>query len=395
MRRLLLLISLTFLSILLLTQRADAAPGSPCEGPDCAIKQKATPVNVGDLREPRPQDEDNDDDSGVYYIYILHEPTLPAGWVYVQQYLVGSGCEGYTCGSDWTPNSIRNLFEKPGDRTYRGHGEGDGSPPFPLAIWDGRDRCGDGNWAAGTWYHNGYFNLVWNPPVCWFDPNRFGPGEGAYICDYYGQWSGPTSEGWNFAENDACFRNPPPPTDPSPPDHPPGNPTPMPPAGDPDPTPTPCPSESGYIVPTMVGFHSEPAYPVVTGQGGDGFRAVGGFRGGIFWQLDCTGRHETPDNIVRVDVVVQLSEESRRWIEGTLAPRYPGAHVKDTYPQQYTVFRGNRPTVWARFPASGDYFPARDPGTYILTWRVHTQSGRVFTFSREVQVHLVDSTMGW
>lgn len=348
----------------------------------------STPVNVANMREPRPEGQTADESQGVYYLYIVHDPALPAGWVYVQQYLVGSGCQGYTCGSNWTPNSVRNLFEKPGDRTPRGHGEGNGSPPSPLPVWDGRDQCGDGQWAAGTWYHNGYFNLVWNPPVCRFDPNRLGPGEGAYVCDYYGQWSGPTSEGWNFAENDACFISPPPP-----PPNPPQNPTPMPPVG-PTPTPTPCPTGSGYIAPVMLGFRSEPAHPVVVGQGGDGFSAVAGFRGGTRWYLDCSGRHEVPDNIVRVDVIVQLSEESRRWIDDTLAPRYPGAHVKDTYPQQYTVFYGSRHVVWTRFPSNG-FFEAQDPGTYVLTWRVRTQSGRVFTFGRQVKVHLVDSTLGW
>lgn len=348
--------------------------------------RKSTPVNVVNMRDPRPETGAQEGDSGVYYLYILHDPALPAGWVYVQQYLVGSGCQGYTCGSNWQPNSVRNLFEKPADRTPRGHGEGNGLPPSSLPVWDVRDRCGDGAWAAGTWYHNGYFNLVWNPPVCRFDPDRLGPGEGAYVCDYYSQWEGPTGEGWNFAENDACYINPPPNPQPTPP--------PVPPSNGAMPTPTPCPTGSGYIAPVMLGFRSDPAYPVVVGQRGDGFSTVAGFRGGTRWYLDCSGRHEVPDNIVRVDVIVQLSEQSRRWIESTLAQRYPGARVKDTYPQQYTVFYGNRHVVWTRFPTSG-LFESQDPGTYILTWRVHTQSGRAFTFSRQVHVHLADSTLTW
>ena len=323
-------------------------------------------------------------DNGTYYVYIVHPPGNPPGWVSVQQYLVGSGCEGYACGSTWTPNTMeRNLFEKRSDRAPRGHGEGDGAPPSPLPVWDGREKCGDGRWAGGTWYHNGYFRLTWHPPVCRWEYNRFGPGEHAYVCEYNGSWQGPTGEGWNFAENDACFLT-----------HPADNPTPPPqPNPDPGPEPTPCPvTARGYAPARMTGFRSFPQHPVVAGQGGGGFYLAARFTAGRFWEEDCRGRRYSDDPITYVAVSVSLAESSRRWIEEELAARYYGARVKDTYPKRAVLFVGRSAAVAVRWPRRG-LFPALDPGYYIATFTVRTASGRVFVFSGRAPVYLGDSTL--
>jgi len=353
--------------------RADGYTPTPERG-------QGTPVSVRGAREVQPERSSG----GAYYIYIEHQPGNPAGWAPVREYLVGSGCEGYTCGSAWTPRSPQGLFEKYGDRAYRGHGQGDGNPPTGLAVWDGRAKCGDGAWSAGTWYHNGYFRLTWDLPRCHWEFNRFGPGEHAYVCDYYGSWQGPTSEGWNFAEDDACFVGNP---DGGNKGNNPGD------GGGGNPTPTSCAvTARGYDPARMTGFGYFPQHPVVVGQGGEGFYLTARFVGGRFWEEDCEGRHYTDDPIASVDVSVSLADSSRRWIEGELAARYYGARVKDTYPKRSPLFYGSSMFVGVRWPRRG-LFEALDPGYYVVKFTVRTTGGKVFVFTGRAPVYLGDSTL--
>ena len=162
------------------------------------------------------------------------------GWVPVVILLVESGCYGTECSSLWTPDPQKYLFEFKADRTRRGQGEGDGSPPSGLPVRDPRARC-MGQWAAGTWYHNAVWTTFWTQEwTCW----------GTRWVEH---WNGnPNWEGWNFAENDRC---------------PQATPTPR-----PGPTPTrsdpnqQCPATRTTATPPTSKVWFEPPYPVVIAQ---------------------------------------------------------------------------------------------------------------------------------
>jgi len=167
-----------------------------------------------------------------------------------------------------------------------------------------------------------------------------------------------------------------------------GQPTPA-----PTPAPTACPSGSGRDGSTMDAFRQYPAHPVVVGQGGDGFYVEAQFGKGKTWWLDCGGRHESPDRITRIDVEVSLADSSVAWIRGELRQRYPGADVKGSYPVRATLYAGSpSDSVSVRWPASG-YFRAPDPGYYVLTFEVRTESGATDRFERRVGVYLIDSSL--
>ena len=302
----------------------------------------------------------------VEWQYDLYPPASPpAGWVQVRWILTSSGCSGCTCGSNWQPGTQTGLMEKPGDRQTVGRNEGPTSSPWGSTA-DPRAQCPEsGEWAAGTWYHNAVFPVEWTFGGCrWEGPVR--------VCDYYGSWGSKTWEGGNFAENDECCSD----------------------GGcGPGPGPTPCPSGSGRDPASMTDFAYRPNYPVVVGQDGDGFYITASFHQGRTWWEDCDGRHYQDDPITRVDVSVSLAESSVRWIREDLARRYPGADVKDTYPKTSTLYGGpGRANVSVRWP-SGGYFEAVDPGHYVVIFRVRAQSGAVDTFTRQVPVHLRDSTI--
>lgn len=131
----------------------------------------------------------------------------------------------------------------------------------------------------------------------------------------------------------------------------------------------------------------------MVGQGGDGFFIQASFGKGRTWWLDCGGRHESPDRIVRIELEAALAPSSVDWIRGELRQRYPGADVKGSYPIRATLFDGEpSDSVTVRWPASG-YFRAMDPGYYVLIFRVRTESGAVDAFEKRVGVYLVDSSI--
>ena len=157
--------------------------------------------------------------AAIEWRYVLHPPgSPPAGWVQVRWVLTASGCSGCQCGSNWQPGTQTGLMEKPADRQTVGRNQGPTSSPWG-STGDPRAQCANGEWAAGTWYHNAIFSVVWTFGGCRW--------EGAVrVCDYYGSWGSKTWEGGNFAENDDCCAD--------------GGC-----GGDGDPQPTPCPSGRG------------------------------------------------------------------------------------------------------------------------------------------------------
>jgi len=177
------------------------------------------------------------------------EPSLPAvyaepppspGWVPVMIILVESGCYGTECASTWTPDPQKYLFEFKADRTNRGAGEGDGSPPSGLPVRDPRARC-MGQWAAGKWYHNAIWTTYWTQ-----EHTRWGT-------RWVEHWNGsPNWEGWNFAEDDRCPQATPTP-----------RPMPTPTRTDPDEQ---CPDTRTTTTPPTSRVWFEPPYPVVIAQ---------------------------------------------------------------------------------------------------------------------------------
>jgi hypothetical protein len=287
------------------------------------------------------------------YQYNLNPPTSnPAGWVKVRWLLTASGCSGCTCGAEWTPGSQTGLFEKPGDRTPRGHNEGDDSAPGGGAVNDPRAQCSDGEWAAGTWYHNAIFPVVWTLGPCTWHGS-------VYVCTYNGSWGAATWDGWNFAENDDCCvggicDDP-----------------------DPDPTPCACPGDSwSYATPSTTLIGIEPPYPLVVGQDPEDvgatlvFQNVLGPSTHTWYGPDCPACpahtatvQDTLSNGGTVDF--NLTEASKDWIINEVGRLYPGAAPK--HPDWIA-----EELVWSSCYRNGDdhvctgraHFPAEDPGLY-------------------------------
>ena len=341
----------------------------------------------------------------INYVYHVIAPNDPPAWVPVTQYLVSSGCKGCECGSTWVPNTIENhLFEKPSDRAQRGLGVGDANPPTGLPVWDGRDSCSSGVLAAGTWYHNGYFSLHWDFGGCHWDEG------GAYVCNFTGSWDGPSSEGWNFAEDMGMCptgtpRHPSPPTA-TPVHH--------------GPTPTPPPPSScrgDWVVLRKPGadWRYAPPYPVVVGQdeSARGLDVLVDAHGGwaekrarrparhcddascTHWHWVCRVRTlaHYDDPIVKIAMGMDLSEASRAWIEGELASRYPGAHVQEKLPWERTLWTGRAMSVETGIRR----YPAQDPGDHEGDITVETAgtplSGpQEYVIHYDVPVYLRDAT---
>lgn len=131
-----------------------------------------------------------------------------AGWNVVETYLVSSACgTDFTCWSNWVRYDPRNALMESVDavpRFYLGHSIATpaGYPPHGT-IYDERQKCEDGEWAAGWWFHNAFARTYWEfivlpgqlpklkchweidpqyrhlsnfaendecPPTCWLDP---------------------------------------------------------------------------------------------------------------------------------------------------------------------------------------------------------------------------------
>lgn len=182
--------------------------------------------------------------------------------------------------------------------------------------------------------------------------------------------------------------------DPDPTDPPDPDPT-DPPDDDPDPTdeppdPTEPPCDPYYDPPTIsANLTLDPAYPITLGQDPDdrgvdvrGITARGGM-------------HHCPNggraSIVSFSVTrVQLAASSIAWINGDLARKYPGAHVKGTYPfvPQFSVSGIGSGQAQISF-----HLAPLDPGYYEVTVVATQQDGQSTSATLRVPVYLMESSI--
>lgn len=173
------------------------------------------------------------------------------------------------------------------------------------------------------------------------------------------------------------------PPDPDPTDEPP-DPTDEP----PDPTEPPC--DPYYDPPTIsANLTLDPAYPITLGQDPDdrgvdvsGIIARGGMR-------HCPNGGRA--SIISFSVLrVQLAASSIAWINGDLARKYPGAHVKGTYPfvPQFSVSGIGSGQAQISF-----HLAPLDPGYYEVTVVATQQDGQSTSATLRVPVYLMESTI--
>ena len=186
-----------------------------------------------------------------------------------------------------------------------------------------------------------------------------------------------------------------PPGDPPDPTDPPGpNPT-DPPDGEPDPTDEPpMPTEppcDPYFDPPHISANLvlDPAYPITLGQDPDD-RGVD-----VSGIIARGGMHHCPNGgparIVSFSVVrVQLAASSISWINGELARKYPGAHVKGSYPftPQFSVSGIGSGQAQLSF-----HLAPLDPGYYEVTVAATQQDGQSASATLRVPVYLMESTI--
>jgi len=89
-------------------------------------------------------------------------------------------------------------------------------------------------------------------------------------------------------------------------------------------------------------------------------------------------------------VRVELAQSSIAWITGALARKYPGAHVKGSYP--FT------PNYAASGIGSGQaqlsfHLAPLDPGFYEVTVQATQEDGQSASATLRVPVHLMESTL--
>ena len=172
-----------------------------------------------------------------------------------------------------------------------------------------------------------------------------------------------------------------------PPDDPPDDP-PGPPDEPPPPTEPPCdPYFDAPLIETGLGL--DPAYPITLGQDPDdrgvdvsGITARG-------------GQHHCPSNgragIVSFSVVrVELAESSVAWINGPLARKYPGAHVKGSYPFTPAF---NASGIGSSQAQLAFHLAPLDPGYYEVTVQVMQEDGQSASAVLRVPVHLLESAI--
>lgn len=111
--------------------------------------------------------------------------------------------------------------------------------------------------------------------------------------------------------------------------------------------------------------------------------------------------------ITGITVSLQLTPQSIAWITGELAQRYPGAHVKDTYPKSPELPDPTHPSYACSFaPATGygtpsaeldcQFFRPLDPGDYAVTVTACQSDGKCTTktLPNPIKVWLLESTLG-
>jgi hypothetical protein len=132
-----------------------------------------------------------------------------------------------------------------------------------------------------------------------------------------------------------------------------------------------------------------PPYPITLGQDPDdrgvdvnGITARGGDR-------HCP--NGAPAKIVSFSVVkVQLAQSSLAWISGELARKYPGAHVKGSYPftPPYQVSGLGASQAQLSFQLA-----PLDPGYYEVTVQATQEDSQTATAILRVAVYLMESTI--
>lgn len=147
--------------------------------------------------------------------------------------------------------------------------------------------------------------------------------------------------------------------------------------------PTPCP-ESGPTI-TNAALQPTPEHPLVLGQDPDR-------RGITISGITVTaGEHDCrTGTISAVSVSIRLSSASITWINGELARKYPGAHVKGTYPitPVLTTIGLNTATAVTSF-----HFEPLDPGDYEVTVTATQDDGQTAVKVFTVHVALYESTI--
>lgn len=94
--------------------------------------------------------------------------------------------------------------------------------------------------------------------------------------------------------------------------------------------------------------------------------------------------------ITSIAVSIRLSNESISWINGELARKYPGAHVKGTYPITPVVTINGLGTVTA---TASFHFDPFDPGDYLVTVTATQDDGQTEVKVFRVHVALYESTI--
>ena len=158
-----------------------------------------------------------------------------------------------------------------------------------------------------------------------------------------------------------------------------------------EPTEHPEPPCSPYFDPPTIdaGSTLDPSYPITLGQDPDdrgvdvsGISAHG-------------GAHHCPDGgqarIVSFSVTkVQLAQSSITWINGELARKYPGAHVKGSYPLMPSFQVSGLGTSQAQLFF---HLAPLDPGYYEVSIQAIQEDGQPATAILRVPVYLMESTI--
>jgi hypothetical protein len=147
--------------------------------------------------------------------------------------------------------------------------------------------------------------------------------------------------------------------------------------------PTPCPKSPPQI--TTSSLQPTPAFPLVLGQEPDHAGIV------IPEILVAAGEHDCRrGTLSEIEVKVNLSEESMRWIQGELARLYPGARVLGTYPiiPVLEITGLNTPQASASF-----HFDPLDPGDYEINVTATQDDGQAVSKAFSIHVALYESTL--
>lgn len=147
--------------------------------------------------------------------------------------------------------------------------------------------------------------------------------------------------------------------------------------------PTPCPKSGPTI--TTAALQPTPEYPLVLGQDPDR-------RGITISGITVTaGEHDCrTGTISAVSVSIRLSSASITWINGELARKYPGAHVKGTYPITPVLTTTGLNTATA---VTSFHFEPLDPGDYEVTVTATQDDGQTVVKVFTVHVALYESTI--